>query len=123
MRRSFQFSLLLVAFLPLALGMMTLILGAARFVPPDQVTPMLDSQLRFYGARSIMTFLLAIWIVRNMDSADAVLAIVFCTTAFGALARAYSAMEFGLPTPISGGIIAFELALLLFIPWHRAAVR
>ncbi|MEO1000422.1 MAG: hypothetical protein AAFW69_07445, partial [Pseudomonadota bacterium] len=65
MRRTFQITLLLVAFLPFLLGALSLIGGAARLVPADLVTPELDGQVRFWGVRSMLPFLLTLWIVAN----------------------------------------------------------
>ncbi|MEM7188147.1 MAG: DUF4345 family protein, partial [Pseudomonadota bacterium] len=68
-------------------------------------------------------FFLTIWIVRNLERGGTVLMIVLVATAAAALARILSAMVYGLPDPAMVGIIAFELAVLLFIPWYRVVMR
>ena len=123
MRRAFQIALLLVAFLPFAIGVVTLFQGAVRLVPPELVTGALDGQVRFWGLRSMLPFLLTVWIVRNLERAGAVLFIILATTAAGGLARIVSAMQYGgLELPVMGAI-ALEIGVLAFIPWYRAVLR
>ena len=123
MRRSFQVALLLAAFLPFLLGAMTLIQGAARFVPADTITAAFDGQVRFWGIRSMLPFLISIWIVRHLEAAGTVLYILLAATAAGGLARGVSILHYGPPEPMVLGILAFEVCVLLFIPWHRAVLR
>ena len=123
MRRAFQITLLSVAFIPFILGAMSLIQGAGRLVPPEFITAELDGQVRFWGVRSMLPFLLTIWIVANLENAFAVLVIVLGATAAGGLARMVAALTYGPPEPALAGIILFEIAVLLFIPWYRHVVR
>lgn len=123
MIRTFQISLLFAAFIPFLLGAMSLIQGAERLVPTDFITTELDGQVRFWGIRSMLPFFLAIWIVMNMESAFAVLVIVICATAAGGLARIAAAFKYGAPEPALMGIIAFEIAALLFIPWYKRVIQ
>ena len=123
MRRTFQITLLVVAFIPFLLGAMSLIQGAARLVPAELITPELDGQVRFWGIRSMLPFILTVWIVTNLDKAFAVLVIVIATTAAGGLARLVGAYTFGAPDPALIGIIIFEGAVLLFIPWYMHLMK
>ena len=123
MRRAFQITLLFVAFIPFIMGAMSLIQGAERLVPADLVTTELDGQVRFWGIRSMLPFFLAIWIVMNMERAFTILVIVLGATAAGGLARVAAALKYGAPEPALMGIIAFELATLLFIPWYKRVVQ
>lgn len=123
MRRAFQITLLLVAFIPFLLGAMSLLQGAARLVPENLITTELDGQIRFWGIRSMLPFLLAIWIVAHLERAYTVLVIILLASAAGGVARAFSAMMYGAPQPIMVGVIAFEIAVLLFIPWYRMVVQ
>ena len=123
MRRAFQVTLPLVAFLPFVLGTMTLLQGAARFVPGDMVTATLDSQMRGSAIFSMLPFFLAIWIVRNLERAGTVLFIILGAAAAAGLARLLSAAEYGVPGPAMVGAVLFEIGLLSFIPWYRAVVR
>ena len=68
MKRGLQVSLLVVGVIPLALGIMNAVLGAAAFVPTDAVSANLDSQLRFYGVWFTLPFFLALWMVRNIET-------------------------------------------------------
>ena len=123
MRRSFQIALLIVAFLPFALGLLTLTQGAVRFLPAQDVTASLDNQLRFYSVLSLLPFLLAIWIVRNLEQAQPVLMIVLGATAFAGIARIVSISQHGMPEPGMISAIFIELGVLLFIPWYRRLMR
>ncbi|MEM9709267.1 MAG: DUF4345 domain-containing protein [Pseudomonadota bacterium] len=122
MRRIFQVSLLVVAFIPFAFGLMNFLGGAAAYLPDDDVTARLDNQMRFSAIWSMLPFLLTLWIVRNLDIAGPVLTIVLCATALAGLARLYSVTHYGLPEPFIAGAITLELGVLLFIPWHRLVV-
>ena len=123
MRRFFQITLLFVASLPFMLGVMTLISGGARFLPEEVVTARLDSQLRYYAVYSMLPLIMSIWIVRNLEIARTVLLITLGATALGAVARLYSATQFGQLDPATIGIIVFEIGVLVFIPWHRMVIR
>ncbi|WP_421858856.1 DUF4345 family protein [Oricola sp.] len=123
MRLAFQVALLVAAFIPFLLGAMSLFQGAARLLPNELITTELDGQVRFWGIRSMLPFLLAIWIVANLEKAYAVLVIILAATAAGGLARAYAAVEYGAPQPALVGVIAFEIGAVLFIPWYRSVMR
>ena len=123
MKRTFQVTLLIVATIPLLLGILNLILGASHFVPAEQITATLDNQLRFYAVWFTVPFFLAIWSVRNLEIAGPVLRITFIAMAIGGVARLYSIGEFGLPDPPMIGAIVIEIAVLAFIPWHAAVLR
>lgn len=122
MRRFFQATLVGVAFVPFALGALSLVDGAARLVPEDVITTELDGQIRFWGIRSMLPFFLTVWIVANLERAYAVLVIVLATTAAGGLARVIAAMKYGAAEPALLGIIVFEVGALLFIPWYKRVV-
>ena len=119
MKRAFQTTLVLVAFIPCVLGAMSLIYGAERLMPSELINANLDGQVRFWGIRSMLPFFLTLWIVTNLDKACSVLVIVIAATATGALARLVASYQYGAPDPALLGIIAFELAVLLFIPWYN----
>lgn len=123
MRRTFQITLLCVAFVPFLLGFMSLIQGAERLVPKELVTAELDGQVRFWGIRSMLPFFLAVWIVMNFEKAFTILLIVIGATAVGSCARLVAVVIYGTPEPILIGIIAFELGTLLFIPWYKQVVH
>ena len=98
---------------------MSLIYGAERLMPSELINANLDGQVRFWGIRSMLPFFLTLWIVTNLDKAYSVLVIVIAATAAGALARLGAIYQYGAPDPALLGIIAFELAVLLFIPWYN----
>lgn len=123
MRKLFQTLLLLAAFVPFVLGGMTLLSGAGRFFPPELVTGQLDGQVRFWGVRSMLPFVLAVWIVLNFERAGTVLSIVVIATAIGGIARLGAVPQFGWPDPALMGVIVFEIAALAFLPWYWALPR
>lgn len=123
MKRTLQVTLLIVAAIPLALGIMNFILGAGQFVSPDQINANLDSQLRFYAIWFTAVFFLTIWCVRNLEIAGPVLQIMFVTMALGGVARLYSISQVGTPDPTMIGATIIEIGVLAFIPWHAAVMR
>lgn len=123
MRRTLQITMIVLSLVPFSLGVMSLINGAAQFLPPEAIFPEIDNQLRFYSVWFMFPFFITIWIVRNLDIAGPVLAISFGTMALGGLARIYSMIDVGMPEPTVIIATAVELGVLLFIPWHRAVVR
>lgn len=122
MKRTFQITLLVVAFIPFLLGAMSLVVGASRLVPDDLITAEIDGQIRFWGIRSMLPFALTIWIACNLERAYVVLLIVLAATAAGGLARAFAAVLYGPPEPMLIGIIVFEISVLIFIPWYHLVV-
>jgi hypothetical protein len=122
MTRIFQITMIAVALVPFALGVMNLIGGAAAFVPPDIVTPEFDGQMRFYAVWFMFPLFISIWAVRNMDIAGPVLLIAFGTMALGGAARVSSFFLVGIPDPTAIVAAVVELATLLFVPWHRAVI-
>ena len=123
MRRALQITLLVVAGIPLVIGVLNLVLGAGRFVAAEQITANLDNQLRFYAVWFTAVFFLTVWCVRNLDIAGPVMAIMFSTMALGGLARIYSMTQFGLPEPPMLVATAIEIGVLGFLPWHAAVMR
>ena len=123
MKRSLQLTMLVVAAIPLVLGIINFVLGAGRFVPADQVTANLDNQLRFYAVWFTAVFFLTVWCVRHLDIAGPVMRIVFIVMGVGGLARLYSMSQVGFPDPPMIGAAVIEIGVLAFIPWHAAVLR
>ncbi len=123
MRRGLQITMVVVAAIPLALGIMNLVGGANAFVLPEYVNANLDNMLRFYAVWFTAVFFLTIWCVRNLDIAGPVMRIMFGVMAAGGLARIFSMTQVGLPDPPMLVATAVELGVLLFIPWHAAVLR
>ncbi|MEO1526011.1 MAG: DUF4345 domain-containing protein [Planctomycetota bacterium] len=123
MKRSLQITMLVVAAIPLMLGLLGFILGAGQFVPKDQITANLDSHIRFSAIWFTGAFFLTVWCVRNLEIAGPVMRILFVVMAFGGAARLFSMSQFGIPDPpmIGGAIV--EIAVLAFIPWHAVVMR
>ena len=123
MKRGLQVSLLVVGAIPLALGIMNAVMGAAAFVPTDSVSANLDSQLRFYGVWFTLPFFLALWMVRNIETCGPVLRITFVTMATAGAARIVSMWLVGLPDPPMIAATFIEVSVLVFIPWQAAVAR
>ncbi len=123
MKRALQIMLIIVAAIPFVLGVRNLIGGAAAFVPPEAITPALDSQMRFYAVWFMLPLFITIWIVRNLETARPVMQITFGTMALAGCARIISALQYGMPEPTMIVAIAIEIGVLLFLPWHRAVMR
>lgn len=123
MRRTFQITMLLVAAIPMVIGIMNFILGAGRFEPADQITANLDNQLRFYAIWFTAVFFLTIWCVRNLEIAGPVMQIMFTTMVLGGAACLYSISQVGLPDPPMIVATVVEIGVLAFISWHAAVMR
>lgn len=123
MRRALQVSMLTLAFVPFLIGVMNLLTGAGQFLPPEQIFPEIDSQLRFSSVWFMFFFVITICIVRNLDTAGPVMLIVYGAMGVGGLARLYSITQVGAPDPTMIGAMGIELATPLFLLWHRAVVR
>ncbi len=123
MRRALQITMLVVASVPLMLGIMNLIGGAGAFVPPEHINANLDNMLRFYAVWFTLVFFLTIWCVRNLDIAGPVMLIMFCTMALGGVARIFSMTQVGLPDVPMLVATGVEIGVLAFIPWHAAVMR
>lgn len=123
MKRPLQITMLVVATIPLIIGLINFILGAGRFVPTEQITANLDNQLRFYAIWFTTVFFLTLWCVRNLEIAGPVMRIMFTTMALGGVARLYSMSQFGLPDPPMLVATVLEIGVLAFIPWHAAVMR
>ncbi|MEM6616221.1 MAG: DUF4345 domain-containing protein [Pseudomonadota bacterium] len=123
MKRALQITMLTVAAVPLMLGIMNLIGGAAAFVPPEHVNANLDNMLRFYAVWFTLVFFLTIWCVRNLEIARPVMVIMFSVMALGGVARLFSMTQVGLPDVPMLVATAVEIGVLGFIPWHAAVMR
>lgn len=123
MKQTFQITLVVVAAIPLVLGIVNFVVGASRIVPPDQITPNLDNMWRFYSIWFTLAFFLAIWCARNIEISGPVMRIMFSVMAAGGLARLYSIATVGLPEAPMIGAIFIEIGVLAFIPWHNAVLR
>lgn len=123
MRRGLQIAMVVVAAVPLVLGLMNLMGGAGAFVPPEHINANLDNMLRFYAVWFTAVFFLTLWCVLNLDIAGPVMRIMFIVMALGGVARLYSITQVGIPDVpmlIAAGV---EIGVLAFIPWHAAVVR
>ncbi|MEM1057588.1 MAG: DUF4345 domain-containing protein [Bacteroidota bacterium] len=123
MRRALQITMLVVAAVPLTLGIVSFLFGAGQFLPAEHITASLDNQLRFYAIWFTAVFFLTVWCVRNLDVAGPVMRIMFIVMALGGVARLYSMSQVGLPDPPMIGAAIVEIGVLAFIPWHAAVVR
>ena len=92
-------------------------------MPPETITPSLDSQMRFHAVWFMLPLFVTIWIVRNLDVAGPVMQITFGTMALAGCARIVSALQYGMPEPAMIGAIVIEIGVLLFLPWHRSVIR
>ncbi|MEM7596128.1 MAG: DUF4345 domain-containing protein [Pseudomonadota bacterium] len=124
MERLLKIALVIAGVIPLILGVINFAGGAkAPWLPPDIATASVDNQLRFYAIWFTAPFFLSIWMVRNLDRALPIAAILFSVMALGGLARLYSITQYGLPEPgmIVGMVI--EISFVLFIPWIAYVTR
>lgn len=122
-RRAFQVLLVGSNVVPLITGTLVAILGVGVFVPTDQAGPEFAAQVRVYAIWFTAMFFLCLWVARNIEIGGPVLTIAASLMALAGVSRFYTMMTldaFPVSTVI-GGVV--EIAVCLFIPWHRYLLR
>ncbi|MEM7718464.1 MAG: DUF4345 family protein [Pseudomonadota bacterium] len=118
-RRAFQIVLIGSNLVPLFTGTLVTVMGVALFVPTDVAGVDFAAQVRVYAIWFTGIFFLCVWIARNIEIAGPVLTILAILIALAGASRLYTMIELG-EYPMSTYIAAFvEMAVILFIPWHR----
>ncbi len=118
MKIGLQIILAIMSLIPLKYGIMNMINGAAAFLPPEQVTPALDSQFRFQSAYYFGLALIIWWMIPNIEKHKGLFRIIIGVIFLGGLARVYSYFTIGAPPSSMLGGMALELLLPLVIVWQ-----
>ncbi len=118
MKLGLQMILAVLSLIPAYFGAMSMVGGAAVFIPPEHVTPALDSQFRFQSAYYFGLAALIWWIIPNIERHTTLFRIVIGALFLGGLTRVYSYITIGAPPPPMLGGMALELALPLLLLWQ-----
>jgi hypothetical protein len=113
--------------LPLITGAMDLVLGArvlsatGAALPAEALSdPVLNSQIRFWGA-IWFGFGVVLWVVARDLHANALWFRLLCGVLFlSGIGRAVSMLQFGLPSPPLIGATALELVGIPLLLWWRS---
>lgn len=122
-KRTFQIVLVGSNLVPLMTGVLVAFFGVSVFVPSGDVSADFAAQVRVYAIWFTGVFFLSFWIARNMEISGPVLRIVAILIALAGVSRFITMIDIGeFPTStVVAGVI--ELAVLLFIPWHRYVLK
>ncbi|MEM8918428.1 MAG: DUF4345 domain-containing protein [Pseudomonadota bacterium] len=119
MRRSLQITIAVFSLAPLIFSLLNWYLGAARYMPVEDIVPAIDSQFRFQSGVYLSAALLLWWMIPKIERMTVPFSIVVFGIFIGALGRFISHQQFG-PAPgfVSVGMW-FELSMPALIIWQR----
>ena len=123
MRRTLQTILIVLAIIPLGFGAMNLFVGAERFLPIEDVTAAIDSQLRFQSAWYLGLAAIIFWIVPRIERETALFRIIILSLFVGGVARAWSWFNLGSPPVGMQFGMYLELALPLLLTLQSRVSR
>ena len=123
MKRTLQIILIVLALIPLGFGAMNLFVGAERFLPVENVTAAIDSQLRFQSAWYLALAAIILWIVPRIDRETALFRIIIVGLFVGGVGRAWSWYTLGAPPVGMQFGMYLELALPLLLPLQARVAR
>lgn len=122
MKAGLQIIMGILSLIPLYFGSVNMYLGAARFLPPEQITPALDSQFRFQSAYYLGLAVVIWWVIPNIEKHTTLFRLLIGALFLGGLARLYSYFTIGAPpAPMTAGMV-LELLLPLLVLW-QAKIR
>lgn len=123
MKRALQVVLTLLSLLPLGVGTLGFVYGAALFAPASGVTPRLDSQYRFVSAWDVGLALIVWWIIPQIERQTALFRLICIVVFFGGVGRVVSWLVVGSPGMAFLTVTGLELLIPLFIPWQAYVAR
>lgn len=123
MRRGLQITMAILSLIPFGFGLTNLVLGAARYMPADQVTAPIDSQFRFESAVYVSVAMLIWWIIPRVEQMTVPFRIVTLGLFVGGLGRVLSFSQYGEPLPPMVAGMYLELALPLLIIWQHFVAK
>lgn len=123
-RRGFQAVVALLATVAVVAGGLTVLTGGALVLDAGEVSPSLDSELRFYAAWYLGVGVLLFWTVPRVESAGTVFRAVCALLLVAAGGRIVSVLVKGPPHPFYAVLLVLELGLpILLVPWQSAVAR
>lgn len=119
MKLGLQIVVGVLSLIPAGFGLLNMVLGASRFLPPEAVNAAIDSQFRFQSAVYFGLALVIWWMLPNIEKHATLFRIIVGTLFLGGLARAYTFWAIGAPPPVMIGAMVLELCLPLLVLWHN----
>jgi len=123
MKRALQLVLGVLSLLPLAVGSLGFVHGAALLASPDTATPKLDSQYRFMSAWDIGLAVIVWWIIPRVEHETHLFRIVSGAVFLGGVGRLVAWRVTGSPGWAFLLVMAIELLVPLLIPWQAYLAR
>lgn len=122
-KRTLQGLLALLSLLPLIVGALGFIEGAALFLPVGAATPKLDSQFRYLSAWDIGLVMIVWWIIPQIEHQTALFRIICFAVFLGGVGRILAWYVTGWPGIAFLTVMAIELLIPLLIPWQAYLAR
>lgn len=119
MRTAFKIILAVLSLIPLFFAVTGLMGGASAMNGGDAVTANLDNQFRYLSAYYLSLFFLIWWVLGDIDNRGGVLRLLVLAIFLGGLARLYSTMTLGTPTPDLVAGMALELGAPVLVVWQH----
>ena len=118
MERLLRGALVFAAAVGVLVGTLNLVFGAGMHLPPENVSPEVDSTVRFFAVWFMALGPLAYLALRDLERAGPLLRVMFGAMFLGALARVVSMATVGMPPPPVIGATVFEASLVLLLLLH-----
>lgn len=112
-----------LSLIPLYFGIVGVVLGAARWLPPEAVTAAIDNQYRYLSAFYLSLAMLIWWIMADVERRGTVLRILVLAIFLGGLARAYSWMQLGTPPSPNIAGMWLELGAPILALWQARVAK
>jgi hypothetical protein len=123
-RQGLQVVLRILGLVAFVLGTLTVVIGGASVVGGGDVTPTIDSELRFYAAWYAAAGVVLLRAAPRVESAGPTIR-AFCAVLFVCgLARLLSVITGGTPHPVALVLMVLEFVIpALVVPWQTAVAR
>lgn len=120
-RRLFQAFLVVLGGVMVAAGLATVLLGAGSVVGVGEVTPEVDSEMRFYAVWYAVAGAGVLRAVPRVESSATLVRMVATAFFIAGCARALSWLTVGRPHPFALVLMVIELVLpVVIVPWQAS---
>jgi hypothetical protein len=123
MKRTLQIVLAVLSLLPLVVGTLGFIHGAALFAPASGVTPKLDSQYRFVAAWDVGLAFIVWWIIPQIERQTVLFRLICLLVCLGGIGRVIAWLVVGSAGPAFLAVTVLELLIPLLIPWQAQVAK
>ncbi len=123
MKRTLQVVLAFLSLLPLVVGSLGFIYGAALFAPASGVTPKLDSQYRFVAAWDVGLAFIVWWIIPQIERQTVLFRLICLLVCLGGVGRVIAWLAVGSAGRAFLAVTVLELLIPLLIPWQAQVAK